>query len=98
MSWENPFAPKQFDPLSGRMSDREKPPQGQGMYAAPDGPERPEHDTEYDWDNLNSQERALWASVFGVAYNYAVTSGNSETAYKYAVGRSRTAIAEHRRR
>lgn len=97
MDLDNPFGAKTFDPSTGRRMEGTTQPlvaRGQtqsesAIESEPDG---------LEWDNLKPQERAVWASVFGVAFNHALVCGNDEdSAFSCGTARARGAVRMLRR-
>lgn len=98
MDLKNPFEARSFDPSTGRRTVGSTQPFPSGKAQRVVEPEQESEDSEYDWDNLGVQERAIWASVFGVAFNHCLVSGAEvDAAYTHASHRAKAAICEHRR-
>jgi len=100
MDLKNPFEAHSFDPSTGRRTVGSTQPfiSGKAQRVVESEPEQESDDSEYDWDNLSVQERAIWASVFGVAFNHCLVSGADDgAAYTHASHRAKAAIREHRR-
>jgi ABC-type proline/glycine betaine transport system substrate-binding protein len=64
---------------------------------APAAQELDTRDASYDWENLSSQERAMWTSVFGSAYVYArVSELDVTSAHQVSKRHADDAVRAHR--
>lgn len=97
MDLNNPFGTRAFDPSTGRRIDA-----GVTQPLIAEGRTQAEPKIEgsdgLEWENLKPQERAIWASVFGVAYNHALVCGDDEDgAYCRGEARARGAVQVFRK-
>ena len=95
VDFNDPFRARSYDPTTGKatLADVAREQEAQATAGRPDV-----HvfDGEYAWDNLSAQERAIWASVFGMAYVHGANS-MVDNAYARARMLACKAIDDHRR-